>query len=205
MITSLLPIASDMTVTVTIDPEEPELRYSDPIHSLAVSKPRDYELFALSKQTIRALIRAAEQAKVPVPAPVILEVDESDPEDVRVYGNFWYYNYNLEGKTLQTQSGGAYPGCIHMKKGEGGYEIVSMDRTTDGAGYEESAKKIFGSRYSEFEKLNSDDHQREQIRAQVIANYVAANELDITEYQDYGWDPVELPEENIDSFYSQLD
>ena len=145
------------------------------------------------------------RADVGIPAPVILEVDESDPEDVLVYGNFWYYNYNLEGKTLQTQSGGACPGCMHMKKGEGGYEIVSMERTTDGAGYEESAKKIFGSRYSEFEKLNSDDQQREQIRAQVIANYVEANELDITEYQDYGWDPVELPEENIDSFYSQLD
>lgn len=73
VITAILPIASDITVTVTIDPDEPELRYSDPIHSLAVSKPRPYELFALSKQTISALIRAAEQAHVPVQAPVVLD------------------------------------------------------------------------------------------------------------------------------------
>ncbi|HAT82716.1 MAG TPA: hypothetical protein DCS59_04695 [Eubacterium sp.] len=73
VITAILPIASVITVTVTIDPDEPELRYSDPIHSLAVSKPRPYELFALSKQTISALIRAAEQAHVPVQAPVVLD------------------------------------------------------------------------------------------------------------------------------------
>ena len=69
----------------------------------------------------------------------------------------------------------------------------------------ESAKKIFGDHYNEFEKLSADDKASEQTRAQIIANYVAANNLKITAYQDYGWDPVTLPEENIDSFYSVLD
>ena len=29
----------------------------------------------------------------------------------------------------------------------------------------------------------------------IIANYVAANNPLITQYQDYGWEPVPLPEE----------
>ena len=53
-------------------------------------------------------------------------------------------------------------------------------------------------------KVYSDGEKQDEIRAQIIANYVAANKLSITQFKDYGWDPVKLPEENIDSFYSQL-
>jgi hypothetical protein len=74
----------------------------------------------------------------------------------------------------------------------------------DGSDYTPSAKKIFGDHYDDFVKLNSDQEKREEIRAQIIANYVAANNLNITCYKDYGWDPVTLPEENIDNFYSKL-
>ena len=143
-------------------------------------------------------------AGVGIPAPLILEVDESDKEDIKVYGNFCYDTYDLEGTTLMTKAGGSYPGCIHMKSTDDGYEVTGAEWTTDGAGYVESAKKIFGSRFEAFEKLNSDEKNRNEIRAQVIANYAAANDLDITAYQDYGWDPVKLPKENIDSFYSEL-
>ena len=80
-----------------------------------------------------------------------------------------------------------------------------MEVTEDGSGYTESAKRIFGDHYDEFAKVNSDEETREKTRAQIIANYVAANNLQITAYKDYGWDPVILPEENIDSFYSTLD
>lgn len=75
----------------------------------------------------------------------------------------------------------------------------------DGSNFTESAKKLFGDHYDKFMEVESDAEAREQIRAQIIANYVAANELSITKYQDEGWGPITLPEENIDSFYSQLD
>ena len=95
--------------------------------------------------------------------------------------------------------------CIHFKSTDAGYEVTSMDIVEDGSGYTDSAKKIFGKYYDAFAKDGQDEKKREEIRAQIIANYVAANNLNITAYQDYGWDPVPLPEENIDSFYSQLD
>jgi len=54
-------------------------------------------------------------------------------------------------------------------------------------------------------KAHSDQELADKTRAQIIANYVAANNLSITQYKDFGWDPVTLPEENIDNFYSALD
>ena len=142
-----------------------------------------------------------------IPCPIIVAEEDSDRDDIRVYGDFWIFNYDLEGDTLKNTSGGAYPGCMHFKAVDSaaGYEVTSMEVAADGSDFDESAKKIFGKHYDEFVKVNSDDKAREETRAQIIANYVAANNLSITAYQDYGWDPVPLPEENIDSFYSILD
>ena len=144
-------------------------------------------------------------ADVTIPCPVIVSEDESDRSDIRVYGNFWIFNYDKNGNTLECASGGSYPGCIHVKTTDEGYEVTSMEVVEDGSGFTESAKKIFGKEYDAFMKDGEDEKLREETRAQIIANYVAANNLDITAYQDYGWDPVSLPEENIDSFYSVLD
>ncbi len=147
------------------------------------------------------------EADVSIPCPVIVAEDESNKEDILIYGDFWIFNYDLNGDILENTSGGAYPGVMHLKTLDTaeGYEVTALDVVADGSDYTESAKKIFGKYYDEFSKINADDKLREETRAQIIANYVAANELPITAYQDYGWDPVTLPEENIDSFYSQLD
>lgn len=142
-------------------------------------------------------------ADVGIPCPVIIYEDESNKEDIRVYGDFQFYNYSLDGDTLKTESGGSFPGCIHIKSTDSGYEVTGFDRVEDGSGFTTSAKKIFGSHYDAY--ISRDEREAEKTRAQIIANYVAANGLGITQYQDYGWDPVKLPEENIDSFYSNLD
>ena len=143
--------------------------------------------------------------QVSIPCPVIIAEDESDKSDIRVYGNFWIFNYDLNGETLECVSGGSYPGCMHIEQTDEGYTVKSLDVCEDGSGYTESAKKIFGKNYDAFMKDGEDEKLREQTRAQIIANYVAANELKITSFKDYGSDPVTLPEENIDSFYSELD
>ena len=143
--------------------------------------------------------------QVSIPCPVIIAEDESDKSDIRVYGNFWIFNYDLNGETLDCTSGGSYPGCIHIQDTGEGYKVTSMDVVEDGSGFTESAKKIFGKYYDDFMKDGEDETVREKTRAQIIANYVAANDLNITAYKEYGWDPVILPEENIDNFYSKLD
>lgn len=146
-----------------------------------------------------------DNADVAIPLVDILDIDESDKSDIKVYGDFWLLNYDLNGTTLENVSGGSYPGCIHIVSNDAGYEVEYMELVGDGADYDPTARQIFGDRYDDFMKLESDIDTREEIRAQIIANYVAANNLNITEYKDYGWDPVTLPEQNIDSMYSKLD
>ena len=65
----------------------------------------------------------------------------------------------------------------------------------DGSQYMPTAKKIFGERYDEFQRIAGDEEGREKVRAQIIADYVSANGLAVTAYQDFGWDPVPLSED----------
>ena len=143
---------------------------------------------------------------VTIPCPVIFAEDESDRNDIRVYADFEVYNYtlNTDGETLMTVSGGSHPGCLHVASTDEGYEIISFDAVADGSDFEPSARKIFGDYYEEFQKAFSDDKLKEETRAQIIANYAAANGLNITGFQDYGWEKRALPTENIDTFYSDL-
>lgn len=150
------------------------------------------------------LLGSRNEKETVIPCPVIVYTDESNNDDIRVYGNFWIYSYYLDGDIMKTSSGGSYPGCIHIKSTDAGYEVTDMEIVEDGQNYTDSAKKIFGEHYEDFVKATGDTAGTEEIRAQIIANYVAANDLSVTAYQDYGWDPVALPEENIDTFYSDL-
>lgn len=143
------------------------------------------------------------ESDVTIPCPIIIAEDESNRDDIRIWGDFWVLNYDLNGDILENTSGGSYPGCIHVKTVDDsrGYVVTGFDAVGDGSDYEPTAKKIFGKYYNDLLKSTEDTKGREETRAQIISNYVAANDLKITAYRDYGWDPVSLPPENIDSFY----
>ncbi|MBQ6014448.1 MAG: hypothetical protein IJL27_10440, partial [Firmicutes bacterium] len=63
------------------------------------------------------------QAEVTIPCPLIAEIDDSDPQDIRVWGNFWVYSYKAVGTTLISVSGGECPGLLHLRAAENGYEV----------------------------------------------------------------------------------
>ena len=131
------------------------------------------------------------EAEISIPCFGVVGVDDSNKEDVCVYGDFQIYNYNLEGETLVMVSGGSHPGCFHINSSNG--SITAFDQVEDGSNYTESAKKIFGDLYEDFGKVSADSEKREERRAQTISEYVKTNNLSITAYQDFGWDPVTLP------------
>lgn len=134
------------------------------------------------------------QAEVCIPQQIVVATDESDAQDIKVWGDFWVFNYNTAGDTLKTASGGSHPGLMHLKKGDKGYEVTGFDQVGDGSQFEPTAKKIFGDKYDAFMKMHSNDKDREQNRAQGIAKYAKAHDLKVTMYQDYGWPAVKLPE-----------
>lgn len=59
---TLLKLAKDVIVTVTIDPKEDPFSYKGP-----------YELFAMSKHTVSTLVKTAKEEKIPVEEPIYLK------------------------------------------------------------------------------------------------------------------------------------
>ena len=127
-----------------------------------------------------------------VPFQTVIGVDERNSEDILVWGDFWVFNYNLAGDTLETVSGGSHPGLMHIKQTDMGFEVTAFDQVEDGSRNMPSAKRIFGEKYNNFQAVNSDEVRREKHRAEILANYVKKHNIPATKYKDYGW-----PEKNI--------
>ena len=114
--------------------------------------------------------------------------------DATVYGDYWVENYDIKGDTLEFVSGGNYPGVFKLKINEKGDMVVTdFQSPEDGEGYADSAKKLFGKYYEDFANYSADDKAKKEVRTKAIAEYVKANGLKVTQYHDYGWDPVALP------------
>ena len=121
-------------------------------------------------------------------------VDDSNPDDILVLGDFWVENYDIVGDTLMFVSGGDHAGKVHIKKDSAGnYFAPGLDAVGDGSEFLPTAKVIFGERFDEFQKANSDHERREQIRKAAISGYVSRNKLGVKYYKDFGWPAVRIP------------
>ncbi len=130
-----------------------------------------------------------------IPCATIVACDQSTPDSVMVWGDFWVFNFNVAGDTLKTVSGGDHPGLMCLKKNaKGEFEVISFEQVEDGHGNLESAKRIFGDMYEAFHGINSDEETREEARSLCISRYVKAHNLPVKYYQDYGWPAKEIPE-----------
>lgn len=129
---------------------------------------------------------------IPVVQLINEDVDNDDGE-AEVEGDFWIYNYVIEGDTLKMVSGGNHPGEMDLIQVGSGYAVTEFEQVGDGGNFEPTAREIFEERYDMFMDFNSDKEAQESLRAQIIADYVKANGLSVTKYQDEGWDPVDIP------------
>ena len=129
-----------------------------------------------------------------VPIHSIVRVDERDAEDIKVWGDFWVFNYDQVGDTLKCVSGGSHPGLMHIRQTEKGFEVTAFDQVEDGSRYLLTAKNIFGDKFDAFKTINSDEKNRERLRAEGLATYAKKNGLTVTLYQDYGWPAKKLEE-----------
>ena len=133
------------------------------------------------------------QGDVCIPCAFVVNADESNMDDILVWGDFWVFNFDIAGDTLKCVSGGDHPGLMHVKKTENGFVVTSFDAVADGADNMPSAKRIFGDKYDAFWEFNSNQEKREEGRLRTIAEYVKKHKLPVKLLQDYGWPAVELP------------
>lgn len=137
-----------------------------------------------------------ENGSVSIPAPVILKTEEADETHLRVYGDFWVFNYVLSGRTLTCISGGEIPAVLTLEKSGDGWTVAGAEEAGDGEDY--AADLI---RFSQgdpeleegfFAASDGDGDLVKNARHRWILDYVTANGLEAEAYQDYGWDPVPL-------------
>lgn len=159
--------------------------------SIVVHEGNSY-LYAIDRYLTNEIGKDYAEGEFCVPFHIIVAVDESNAEDILVWGDYWVFNYNQEGDTLKTVSGGNHPGRMHVRQTDAGFEVTGFDRVADGSDNLKSAKQIFGEKFDAFQAIQSDEQKREQLRAEVLADYVKSHNLAATLYQDYGWPAKEL-------------
>ncbi len=134
-----------------------------------------------------------DKADVAIPEPYIVRVDDSDQNDVKVWGRFGYFTYKVDGPYLQTQAGGLPVGVMHLAKDENGkWVVTSVQLAEDGAGYDASLMKICENDKALYDAFTIDEKSGKDNRAAFIREYLASNGMDLKGYQDYGWDPVDI-------------
>ena len=150
-------------------------------------------LTAIDRYLVEEIGKQYGQGEHCVPIHNIVAVDESNAEDMLVWGDFWVFNYNQAGDTLKCVSGGNHPGLMHIRHTENGFEVNSFDQVEDGSRNLPSAKRIFGDKYEAFQTINSNKEDREKLRAEGLADYVKKQGLSATMFEDFGWPVKQLP------------
>ena len=151
---------------------------------------------ALNKAIDKAILDEVnvyfEKKALALPIAIIVDTDDSDKNDIKIWGDFWVLNFSVKGDKFFTENGGSFPGCIHLKEENGKYTVVKYEHAVDGEGFNDSILKICEGDEARANKFYSTDEKREEILKELLSEYVNENKLDITMYQDYGWEPVKL-------------
>lgn len=139
------------------------------------------------------LISDTSHGTIRIPAPVLLKIDDSDKTDIKVWGNFYSYGYIQDGTKLIMEIGGECPGIMHLAKTEYGYVVTGFEGVRDGSYFTDDIRELCKGHPGLYQKMMSiSEKKRDSIRKELIEAYVSHNNLNITAYQDYGWEPVEL-------------
>ena len=167
-------VETQVTDSILVDSaaQEEETTYFPAIHSYLVD--------SISVQYAEADIR--------VPLPTVVAVDESNGEDIKVWGEFWVMNFNQMGDTLKLVSGGSHAGLMHIRQTAKGYTVTGFDQVGDGSSFVKTAKQIFGDKYDAFMAVYSDHEKRNRHHEELLSEYVRKHHLTATMYQDNGQD-----------------
>lgn len=155
--------------------------------TVATADTVDARMAAINAYIVDSLAKNYDPADACIPCPIVTATDDSDPADIRVWGDFWVLNYKVAGDTLKNTSGGSYPGLMHLRRADDGRcTVTAFDRVADGSDFTPTAREIFGDKYDAFIKSYSDNDARQQAIADGIAAHVKAHGLSAKFYQDYG-------------------
>ena len=130
-----------------------------------------------------------DQAAVEIPTPRIVKIDASDKKDIKIYGDFWIYGYQMFGTIFNTKNGGSNPGCYHLKDEDGKITVLNKEFAEDGSNNWSSLVKICGGDEDLAKQVSNRPNiiEEENLRAEYAKMYAKANNLKLSGIKDYGW------------------
>ena len=164
----------------------------DCINYIANNRKEQAVREAVSEYLVKEIGSHYTQGELCIPTLMMVASEDVDSAEARVWGDFWIYWYTLSGDTLKTVSGGNHSGCMTLRREQGTLQVTAFEQTTDGAGNEASARRIFGSHYDVYQNMHSNETIREAVRKEQLQDYVRLRHLNFKYYQDYGWPAVEI-------------
>lgn len=165
---------------------------ADCIRHIAISRDEQAKRDAIGDYLVREIGSQYSHGEICVPTISIVASEMADSAYYPVLCDCWVLWYNMAGDTLKCVSGGNHSGLITLEGENGAYIVTAFEQTTDGAGNEASAKRIFGAYYDIYQNMHSNEAVREAVRREQLKEYVKRNNLSVRYYQDYGWPAVEL-------------
>ena len=147
---------------------------------------------AISDYLVKEIGQHYSKSDCCIPTLMLVSTEEQNAEQMLVWGDFWVMWYQLSGDTLKTISGGNHTGCMSVQQQGASFIVTAFEQTEDGAGYEASAKRIFGKHYDVYRNMHSNENVRQAVRKEQLQEYIHRNGIKAKYYQDYGREAVAL-------------
>ena len=165
---------------------------ADCIRHIAISRDEQARRDAIGDYLVSEIGEHYQKGEICIPTIAVVASELADSDYVPVLCDCWVFWYTPCGDTLKCVSGGNHSGLMSLEVKDGKYRVSSFEQTTDGAGWEPSARRIFGSYYDVYENIHSNQGVQEAVRREQLRHYLKRRGLHYGYYQDYGWPAVEL-------------
>lgn len=127
-----------------------------------------------------------------IPSLMIVAVEEESGTVAQVWCDCWVFWYTPSGDTLKCVSGGNHSGMMTLVVQDSKPVVKAFEQTVDGAGWEASARRIFGKHYDVYQNMHSNHDVAEAVRREQLRYHLKRHHLPYRYYQDYGWPAVAI-------------
>ena len=165
---------------------------ADCIRHIGIARQEQAVRDAISDYLVHAIGENYLKGELCIPALMIVAADEAGDTAAHVWCDNWVYWYTPAGDTLKCVSGGNHSGLMTLVSQDGKPVVKAFEQTVDGAGWEASARRIFGAHYGLFSDMHSNSDVQEAVRREQLRHYLLRHNLHYRCYQDYGWPAVEI-------------
>ncbi len=165
---------------------------ADCIRHIAISRDEQARRDAIGDYLVNEIGEHYQKGEICIPTIAVVASELADSDYVPVLCDCWVFWYTPSGDTLKCVSGGNHSGLMSLELKDGKYRVTSFEQTADGAGWEASARRIFGSYYDVYQNIHSNQGVQEAVRREQLRHYLKRHGFRYRYYQDYGWPAVEL-------------